>query len=352
MSIVNTIAEGGQTWVHRMRMLKQVVKVAFGSAICIGMCVFFLRMANLDTLIFQGTWYYNVAIFSGPFCDKISVNPKFWRRAAHQIFSNGRPKIPPAKVEKISKPYCDRFLMKSKENMIHAAWWSLASLSLFLLFFLKKGSKSREKKHLSGRKIVSSKALCLRLKAKGESSYIKIGNLPLVKGTETQHLLITGGTGSGKTNCLHHILPQIRRRKQKTIVVDTSGVFVEKYFRPDKDILLNPLDKRSTPWNPWIECTNSYDFEEIAECFIPKSLNENENYWRVAAQSVLSSLLKETKSISDLRHHLLYAPLSELANKLAGTKASAHIDLKTERTAGTIRSVAASFLLDDKVFFF
>ena len=43
--------------------------------------------------------------------------------------------------------------------------------------------------------------------------------MPLVKDSETKHLLVTGGTGSGKTNLIHNILPQVEQKKQSAIVM-------------------------------------------------------------------------------------------------------------------------------------
>ncbi len=57
-----------------------------------------------------------------------------------------------------------------------------------------------------------------------------------------------------------------------------SGVFVERYYNPEKDIILNPFDERSAPWNPWCECHDQYDYDALAESFIPQSFNGNENY--------------------------------------------------------------------------
>ncbi|KIC71973.1 hypothetical protein DB44_CU00050 [Candidatus Protochlamydia amoebophila] len=78
---------------------------------------------------------------------------------------------------------------------------------------------------------------------------MSIGSLPLIKETETQHIMITGGTGSGKTNCLHHLLKSVRQQKQRAIIVDTTGLLTERYYLAGKDILLNSLDSRRAPWH-------------------------------------------------------------------------------------------------------
>ena len=96
-----------------------------------------------------------------------------------------------------------------------------------------------------------------------------------------------------------------------------------------------------------MECKEIYDYDALAESFIPSSNSENEGYWRTAAQSVFSALLQKTKdarSTKGLVQLLSYIPLAEMASYLEGTKAYAHIDPNSERTASSIRSVACSFI--------
>ncbi|XAF71735.1 ATPase, T2SS/T4P/T4SS family [Orientia tsutsugamushi] len=54
--------------------------------------------------------------------------------------------------------------------------------------------------------------------------------MPLVKNSERLHILITGTTGTGKTNMLNELLPQIRLHKDRAIIVDTTGAFTDRFF--------------------------------------------------------------------------------------------------------------------------
>ncbi len=292
-------------------------------------------------MVLHKSFYY------GYVSEKIKVDKQFWAKASREMYNSDKPLISSQKVSEITKPHFLRFIDETKKYFIQSCKASLLGVFSFLSFFFIKGLKSRKKKHVSGKKIVSPKTLSLKLKLKRQASDISIGGIPLVKNTETQHMLITGGTGSGKTNCIHHFLSQIKKSKKKTVIIDTSGIFVERYFDPTKDIILNPLDSRSSPWHPWVECKNNSDYDELAECFIPRSFNEHEDYWRTTARSLFSSVLKKTeysKKTSELKDWLLTRPLHELAQFVQGTKAAAHIDLSSEKTAGSIRSVASSFL--------
>jgi hypothetical protein len=53
--------------------------------------------------------------------------------------------------------------------------------------------------------------------------------------------------------------------RARAIVYDTAGTFMEKFYRPGKDTLLNPLDKRSAPWSPWVDVPRDYHYDQIAD---------------------------------------------------------------------------------------
>jgi hypothetical protein len=110
-----------------------------------------------------------------------------------------------------------------------------------LAFFLVRGNAFKKKKHIAGRKRLHPFLLRWRLKIRRQASNLKIANLPLFKGTETQHILVTRGTGTGKTNCFHHLLPQIRQRKQKAVIIDTTGTSLKDTSIRKRTSCLIPL---------------------------------------------------------------------------------------------------------------
>ncbi|HUX80573.1 MAG TPA: type IV secretion system DNA-binding domain-containing protein [Alphaproteobacteria bacterium] len=94
--------------------------------------------------------------------------------------------------------------------------------------------------------------MALRLLRKtNEASDLHLDKLPLVKDKETGHILMTGTTSAGKTNCFHKLLPQIQSRPYRVIVMDMTGDFVSKYYREGTDLILNPFDQRTKHWSPW-----------------------------------------------------------------------------------------------------
>src|SRR3546814_17857986 len=71
-----------------------------------------------------------------------------------------------------------------------------------------------------------------------------IGGINVPHAFETEHVLICGAPGTGKTNMIVKMLEGIRAKGKRAIVYDTAGTFVEKFYREGKDILLTPLDER------------------------------------------------------------------------------------------------------------
>lgn len=342
----HTLTEGGQITTHRFRMFKQVIKVAALSSFFFALLIFILLMIKTPKLYYWGTFYYVKAWALSSVFSHIQVDKSFYHRVAN-VYSNSDPSISANLIIKLTYPMMVKLLQEVQRNLFFGLLTFLSSIVLIISFFSLKGYTAKKEKHLSGQRMTSSWFLEWRLKLTGKASKIKIGSLPLVKGTETRHVMITGSTGSGKSNCLHHLLRQIRNNKQKTVVVDTSGIFLKKYYRPNKDVILNPFDDRSAKWSPWAEGETSFDYADIAESFIPHSNSENEGYWREAARSVFISLLEkfaDTKRTSELNRWINYEPLINLCKLLTGTSAAAHMDASSEKTASSVRSVCSAFL--------
>lgn len=348
MSIIRTITEGGQTWSHQVRMLKQVIKTALLLSLLLWSALFGYQMYQIDPFYYQAAWYHLQAQFSSTlFIDQIAIDSHTWSMIANEYSPLQQVTIRTEKLLHYTEPYYNYFSSLASKNFERSGLAALLSYAGIALFFFVRGKLSKQKQHVSGKKIVAPWRIALQLKLSKQASKIKLGRLSFVKDTETQHLLITGGTGSGKTNCLHHILPQVRTLGQKAIIIDTTGIFVERYYREGVDIILNPFDDRSSQWHPWVECQERLDYEALAESFIPQSYSELENYWRIAARSLLSSLLlktAQTKSNSELTRWALFESLANLCSYVKDTKAASHLDMSSEKTASSIRSVSASFL--------
>ena len=329
-------------------MFKQVTKTSIIIALLLWISAFAYQMRDIDGSVLgfysQSVWYYWEAnLYELLGFKTLHVNQQYLSKVGGGNVSELSVKS----VIHITEPHANLFYRVIQQRLWRSALFAFIPFIIVLAFFFFRGRHSAKKHHLKGNKLSSVLLTTWKLKLSGNASKISIGPLPLVKGTETQHILITGGTGSGKTNCLHHLFRSIRRQKQRAIIVDTTGIFTERYYRADRDVILNPLDPRGALWHPWIECKEKTSYAAMAESFIPQSLSENDNYWRTSARIVFSSLLEQLhhdQKNSLLTETILSKPLKELCDIVKGTKAVSLLDFNSEKTAASIRSVLSSFL--------
>ncbi|MGK3808192.1 type IV secretion system DNA-binding domain-containing protein, partial [Enterococcus faecium] len=87
-------------------------------------------------------------------------------------------------------------------------WAALFSSFLLMGFFIYQGYIKSKKKLERGNHIVSAKQMKGILTRANVDSDLCLDKLPLIRDKETSHILITGTTSSGKTNCFHTLLPQ------------------------------------------------------------------------------------------------------------------------------------------------
>lgn len=129
--------------------------------------------------------------------------------------------------------------------------------------------------------------------------------------------------------------------------MDTTGEFVARYYREGKDILINPFDSRTVGWNPWIDCTLPYHYDEMAAAFIPHT--GQDKFWSDAARTIFAEALKlqEHQGNDDIKHLLkvlLSVPLRELFAYLKDTPAASLVDPAGDRTAMSIRAHLSAYL--------
>jgi len=347
MRFFQTLAEGGQTWAHRVRMVRQVLKIALSFSLLVSVIFVGYMFFQVSPLHLQSGYYHTKGFVTSLVKDEMQVSGDYWEKLTYEKVLNTPKVVPIDRLLRLTKPHLHILQRQGKVIVLKSLGVMGVSIGTILTFFLIRGTASKRKRHVSGKKRIHPTLLRFQFLLQGKASKIKIGTLPLVKGTETQHILVTGGTGSGKTNCFHQILPQIKQENHKAILIDTTGVFIEKYYNSATDHILNPFDDRGETWHPWVECIDHFDYDSIAESFIPQSPLDSENYWRTAARSLLSSVLQKTKDLkrtSELAQWLLFEPLDRLAEFVQETRAAAHIDINSEKTAASIRSVASSFL--------
>lgn len=342
MSFKN-ITQGGQVTLHNLRMFRQVFTVT-------------ILITILSGLVFLGTKTWRAyspaerdALFGYYWADlKMAVSGDKEREVQVYRYPNGLEQEVRC-IDIKSNKTLQLWGADFEKRIVRNAWDSLWIMGgIFILingFWVWRGRVKQAKKILSGLTVVTPKALKKLLK--GDASPFQVGGMPLRKDTETQHLLICGTTGTGKSTCFFELLPQIRAAKQRAIIVDTTGEFVARYYQMGKDILINPFDNRTVGWNPWVDCTLPYHYDEVAAAFIPQT--GQDKFWSDAARTIFAETLKLQLSQGKgdtgyLLKMLLSVPLRDLFNHLKDTPAASLVDPAGDRTAMSIRAHLSAYL--------
>ena len=224
--------------------------------------------------------------------------------------------------------------------------FALAALVFAWFYFTRTGRGLGSNEYLRGAHFGTVRQVRRALRGETRGSFA-IGGINVPHAFETEHVLICGAPGTGKTNMIVKMLEGIRAKGKRAIVYDTAGTFVEKFYREGKDILLNPLDERSAIWSPWVDVPHDYHYDQIAESTIPDK--HGDPFWPKAARGTLVAVLRKLAaqgrtSISILLHTIVRSPLKDLSAFAAGTDAAAFISMEGERTSAGVQAELASVM--------
>lgn len=382
--MLNDFIGGGQIFLHKIRMFMQVAGKSMSVATLVaaigGGLYGYPKLQEIDL---KAALTYQKAKMAITFSDAIAP----FKRSMHTSKKPFEMPIPliDAYTEKkglylkdansyivlrskiFTEPYEQVIALLIATSLI-ATITFFVSLVIILIIWSKYGAEAKESKHLSGSIIQTAKEVALYLRRKKLASDFKIGNMPLVKDSETRHMLVTGMTGSGKTNLINTLLPQVRRKNQPALVIDQTGEMIAKYYDPTRgDIIFNPFDSRGASWDFWADATSEYsiggidsNLEKFAEVLFKFGKSDNSNsdpFWDNSAKVVfcacVETLIKENnKSLPELKNMLANASMNNLGARLANTKAARYLTSENKNVAGSILSVLSTntkplqFLLD------
>jgi len=246
----------------------------------------------------------------------------------------------------------DKFVILSNKKFIRmlreesVVFVYILILSLISILVLLKTWGKRIKSDKTKDTILQPKDATKILKKLKQCSHLKIDDLHLVDNSETRHILITGSTGSGKTTLMHKILPQIRRLKQKAIIIDQTGEMVEKYYDKEKDVILNPSDELSFTWGFMNEARDKNILDTIASTIYSKP--SNDDLWNASSKTLFIDSVNYINSINgsvnDLYDFLTKSDLDSMHKALSGTTSSRLIDPKSDKTSLSVLMNTVSYL--------
>jgi type IV conjugative transfer system coupling protein TraD len=340
MSLAKAFTQGGQVTLHNLRMIRQVLGVTLGTTLILSFLFFGIKSWT-DTTAYQkqvATAYAMAKFKVGfPIGDPLKHTQNF------PLPSGNFKKV--RAIDVIQSAGVLHQVTGVKQMLWKCFIQMLGVMGGTLLFFIGfwiwRGKSRKAKEILSGTHIVSPNQLKRLIRRRGETSPFNLAGVPLIKNKELQHLLIVGTTGAGKTNSVNELLQQIREKKQRAVIVDVTGGFIERFYRPGIDKILNPLDERLENWNVWGDCSKSFHFDTLAAALVPSK--HDDDFWVNSARTLFTStaqILQELQnnSVCDLLDYAVYKPLAEAAPFYAGTPAASFMDIDADKTAIGVRS--------------
>ena len=145
-----------------------------------------------------------------------------------------------------------------KAEVFASAWLgakaSLVVITLFLALFWYRGWQLHRGRRVRGAELATARELRRRIRPlparlsqalAGRPAPYRIAGVPFPERTETQHTIVSGTTGSGKTVLISDLVAQIRERGERCVIYDKMGTYTRSFFDPERDVLMNPLDARA-----------------------------------------------------------------------------------------------------------
>ncbi len=339
---------GAQLWAHNIRMILQGLRNVCVFGLFFTCSVLIIRVCQYMTLkafyYFAIERYVQAKLVIGSFYyGKHQIGITFYSLSNKHLVHRGATEFI-HKFWNVTEygAVSNRFLAWCFNDALLELVWAFVLGSVGgLLFFIYRGRNMLGNKKIRGGDLVTVSDLRAILKKDRNASKIEISGLPLVKNTETHHILLTGTTGSGKTNMLNELLPQIKMQRQRAIIFDVTGSFVDRFFNPETDIILNPLEENSASWLPWNDCATDEEFNNLASAFVDGGSLTSDKYWEEAAQKVLAEALKKEKnsrSIEALLDIIGKAPLTQFCDYFKDTFAAAFVSREAEKGTASVRS--------------
>jgi len=340
---LGSMTRGGQAIVHNMRMTLQVVKqTGIASLLIWAMLTIWAFLewvpAYTQSLLKRvGEAWFQTYVVGSPASAILFTTPegqRYWTRADALLQS----RIARTAIDE-GKDYL--FLLGGCAFVV-----SLTIMICVWYYFTVSGRGLGSNQFLRGTSFGSPRELRRRLKRLPKGS-LKVAGIGIPASFEPEHLLLSGAPGTGKTNILHVMLDGIRKDGKRAIVYDTAGTFVERFYRPGKDIILNPFDTRSAQWSPWMDATIDYHYDQIAESVVPDS--GKDPFWAKSARGTLVAVMRalvvqKRMQVSALLDVITRSGLKSLAQFVENTDGAAFVSQEGERTSAGIQAELASVL--------
>lgn len=344
-SRIGSFTRGGQTTLHYVRMVFQVLK-QFTIYIGIFMMLLFATILYVKTTAYERA----VAIDYGLARLSVRLGNKPDHKMLFTLEDGRRVNIRPAAIimNEGVNDVMSSFYRSVAFSLVTCLFLSIGVLAWGMRFITNTGEDQAEEEFVRGATLVPAKELGKLIKKTDPVGTISVGDVRLPAASEPAGILLCGGPGTGKSQIFMKAMTEIRKAKQRAIIYDVAGSFIEGFYDPSKDIILNPLDKRSKPWNVWADAESVWDYDNIAESLIPDKAQGNDPMWALAARKVFVEICKQLKregrtTNEALTTTILKIPKEDLFELLKQTEAASLLDKDATKVVTSVRIMLASY---------
>ncbi|MEN8237373.1 MAG: type IV conjugative transfer system coupling protein TraD [Pseudomonadota bacterium] len=350
MTSSNHFTRGGQLSMHRLRMWQQVARITLAVILFTAMTI------SIGKTLYEVPPYHFYLFkeyYHGKFLLGFATKQADIHKATQQIIHPDGRKTQEYSINIVQSPWVNYAVAnieyKVWHNSILGLWIGGVIGLLAVIFFAYRGREQSQQRTERGTALVSVQQLKKMIRRRKQASDLQLDGLPLIKDKETSHQILTGTTGAGKSNALHKLLPQIRKRGNRAIIVDLTGEFVSRYYDETTDFILNPFDARHQAWSPWQECTTEAQYDALASAIIPSG-QTSDPFWENSARIILATALRKFEKMQAPSPEALYqlltkAPIAEYQQFFAGTEATPLTSQEAEKTTASIRSTLLANLV-------
>lgn len=344
-SRIGSFTRGGQTTLHYVRMIFQVLK-QFTVYIGIFMMLLFATILYVKTTAYERS----VAMDYGLAHLSVRLGNKPDHKMLFTLEDGRKVNIRPAAIimNEGVRDVMSSFYRSVAFSFVTCLFLSVGILAWGIRFITNTGEDQAEEEFVRGASLVPAKELGKLIKKTDPLGTISVGDVRLPAASEPAGILLCGGPGTGKSQIFLKALSEIRKANQRAIIYDVAGSFIEAFYDPTKDIILNPLDKRSKPWNVWADAESVWDYDNIAESLIPDKAQGNDPMWALAARKVFVEICKQLKregrtTNEALTTTILKIPKEDLFELLKQTEAASLLDKDATKVVTSVRIMLASY---------
>lgn len=369
----DNFTRGSQLIGHQLSMFRAGIKVPFLIWLGIFVIIYWIMLAAVmgEHEIQLCSWRLGSSLWTWMSFDKFKpMNIVLSDGSVRQIAMGCIPYVPDVQIAwaKATKAILG--------SLVSTTLISIPAISWFVSFALNRGSSILQERHERGATLVDKAVLVADIMAHNEREFEKaalrlfptltpeavkalsfaerkagglhhpytLADIPYPYNLEASHTIIVGTTGAGKTTQLRQLVAEMRRRQDSAVIFDLTGAFVEAFYDPETDIILNPGDARCPTWSLFDDCTTQAEFTAASHAIVPNDGGSADPFWVVAARGLFVQMCLKLQSMGQtsmraLAENLMRAPLKRVHALLKGTSAEPYTATEAARLAESVRSV-------------